>query len=160
MQHSKRTDAADVGLDGLFASGARISRIILFSPETALHEDTPLQLGHTPHPTPWGGSPTLRRMLAVPPDGWGGMNGRIGPWGWVAKMRVLQEISGEMGQMAETALHEDTPLQLGPTPHPTPWGGSPTPRRMLAVPSDGWGGTNGRIGPWGWVAKMGVLQKI
>ena len=75
-------------------------------------------------------------------------------------MGVLQEISGEMGQMAETALHEDTALELGPTPHPTPWGGSPTPRRMLAVPPDGWGGTNGRIGPWGWVAKMRVLQKI
>ena len=89
--------------DGLFASGARISRIILFSPETAPHEDTPLQLGPTPHPTPWGGSPTPRRMLAVPPDGWGGTNGRIGPRGWVAKMRVLQEISGEMGQTPETS---------------------------------------------------------
>ena len=34
----------------------------------------------------------------------GTTNGRIGPWGWVAKMDVLQEISGEMGKTAETAL--------------------------------------------------------
>ena len=33
----------------------------------------------------------------------------------------------------ETAPHEATPLHLAPTPHvhPTPWGGSPTPRRTL-----------------------------
>ena len=60
----------------------------------------------------------------------------------------------------ETALHEDTSLELGPTPHPTPWDGSPTPTRMLAVRLDGWGPTNGCIGHWGSVAKMGVLQKI
>ena len=33
----------------------------------------------------------------------------------------------------ETAQHEDTPLQLGPAPHPIPWGGFPTPRHMLAA---------------------------
>jgi hypothetical protein len=65
----------------------------------------------------------------------------------------MQEISGGMGKTAETALHDDTPLELGPTPHPTP-------RRILAVPFDGWGPTDGRIGPLGWVAKVGVLQKI
>ena len=126
--------------------------------ETALHEDTSLELGPTLHPTPWGGSPTPRSMLAVGIDGWGPTNGRIGPWGWVAKMGALQEISRETGKIAETALHEDTSLELGPTPHPTPWGGSPTPRRMLAMHPDGWGPANGRIWPWGWVAKMGVLQ--
>ena len=36
-----------------------------------------------------------------------------------------------MGQIPETAPHEATSLHLTPTPHPTPWGGSPTPRRML-----------------------------
>ena len=77
-------------------------------------------------------------MLATRIYGLGPTNGRIGPWGWVVKMGVLHDISGEMGKTAETALHEDTPLELGPTPHPTPWGGSPTPRRMLAVPPDGW----------------------
>ena len=108
-------------------------------------------MGRFPHP---------RRMLAVPLDGWEGTNRCIGPRGWVAEMGVLQEISGGMGKTAETALHEDTALELGPTLHPTPWDGSPTPTRMLGVPPDGWGPTNGRIGPWGWVAKMGVLQKI
>ena len=99
-------------------------------------------------------------MLGPPIYGLGPTNGRIGPWGWVAKMGVLQEISGEMGQIPETALHEATALHLAPTPHPTPWGGSSTPRRMLGTPIYGLGPTNGRIGPWGWVAKMGVLQEI
>jgi hypothetical protein len=134
----------------------------LFPFETAPHEDTALELGLTPHPTPWcswSASPTPRRILAVLLDGRGLTDGRIWPRGWVAKMGVLQEISGEMCKIAETALHEDTALELGPTPHPTPWGGSPTPRHMLAVLLDGWGHTDGRIWPWGWVAKMGVLQK-
>jgi hypothetical protein len=47
----------------------------------------------------------------------------------------------------ETMSNEDTPLQLGPTPHPTSSGGSPTPKRMLAMPLDGWGPSNGCIGP-------------
>jgi hypothetical protein len=46
-----------------------------------------------------------------------------------------------------------------PHPHPTPWGGSPTPRRTLGRRIYGLGTANGPIGPWGWVAKMGVLQK-
>ena len=46
----------------------------------------------------------------------------------------LKENGPNRGQIPETALHEDTALELGPTPHPTPWGGSPTPIRMLAVP--------------------------
>jgi hypothetical protein len=31
---------------------------------------------------------------------------------------------------------------------------------MLGTPIYGLGPTDGRIGPWGWVAKMGVLQEI
>jgi hypothetical protein len=70
-------------------------------------------------------------------------------------MGVQDEISGEMGRIAETGSHEGTSLQLGPTPHPTSWGGSPTPRRMLTVPprwvgehrrayrASGMGGQNG-----------------
>ena len=58
----------------------------------------------------------------------------------------------------ETAPHEDTPSHLTPTPHPTPWVGSPTPRRTLGSRIYGLGPTDGPIGPWGWVAKMGVLQ--
>jgi hypothetical protein len=42
-------------------------------------------------------------MLGTPIYGLGPTNGRIGPWGWVAKMGVLQEISGIMGQIPETA---------------------------------------------------------
>jgi hypothetical protein len=30
-------------------------------------------------------------------------SGRIGPWGWVAKMGVLHEILGKMGQIPETS---------------------------------------------------------
>jgi hypothetical protein len=37
--------------------------IYLFSPETGPHEATSLHLAPTPHPTPWGGSPTPRRTL-------------------------------------------------------------------------------------------------
>jgi hypothetical protein len=65
-----------------------------------------------------------------------------------------------MGQIPETVLHEATPLHLASTPHPTPKGGSTTPRRVLGSRIYGLGPTNGRIGPCGWVAKMGVLQKI
>jgi hypothetical protein len=61
------------------ASRARFSRI-LYSPEIAQHEDTALELGPTPHPTPWGSSPTPRRMLAVLLDGWEPTNKRIGSW--------------------------------------------------------------------------------
>jgi hypothetical protein len=39
----------------------------LFSPETRLHEGTALELGPTPHSTPWGAFPTPRSLLAVPP---------------------------------------------------------------------------------------------
>jgi hypothetical protein len=119
----------------VFATGGRFSRIIYF----------PLKLGYTrghrirtwPHtgcPTPWGGSPTPRRMLGVPPDGWGHTNSCIWPWGCVAKMGVLQEISRITGKTTETGLHEDTALELGPTPHPTPWGGSPPPNAWWASP--------------------------
>ena len=125
-------------------------------PETALHENTALHLD----PTPMGGSTTPRRTLGTPIYGLGPTNGRIGPWGWVAKMGVLQEISGEMGQIPETAPHEATSLHLAPTPHPTPRGGSTTPRRTLGTPIYGLGPTDGLIGPWGWVAKIGVLQQI
>jgi hypothetical protein len=48
---------------------------------------------------------------------------------------------------SETAPHGATPLHLAPTPHPTPRGGSTTPRRMLGTPIYGLGPTNGRIGP-------------
>jgi hypothetical protein len=58
----------------------------------------------------------------------------------------------------KTAPHGATSLHLAPTPHPTPWGGSPTPRRTLGMPIYGLGPTNGRIMPWEWVAKTGVLQ--
>jgi hypothetical protein len=57
----------------------------------------------------------------------------------------------------EIGPHEATSLHLAPTPHPTPWGGSPTPKHILGNRFYGLGPTNGRIGPWGWVAKMGVL---
>ena len=85
----------------------------------------------TSHPTPWGGSPTPRRMLAVPPDEWGPTNGRIWPRGWVAKMGVLQQILGEMGKTAKTVLHEDISLELSPTPHPTPSGAVPHPKTRV-----------------------------
>ena len=39
-------------------------------------------------------------------------------------------------------------------------GGSTTPRRTLGTPIYGLGPTGGLIGPWGWVAKMGILQKV
>jgi hypothetical protein len=65
-----------------------------------------------------------------------------------------------MGKTAETAPHEDTPLELGPTPHPNPWDGPSTPRSMLAVLFYGRGATDGPIGPWAWVTKMGVLQNF
>jgi hypothetical protein len=57
----------------------------------------------------------------------------------------------------ETGPNEATSLHLALTPHPTPRGGSPTPRRMLGTPIYGLGPTNGPIGPRGWVAKMGVM---
>jgi hypothetical protein len=38
----------------------------------------------------------------MPIYGLGPTDGRIRPWGWVAKMGVLQEISGKMGQIPET----------------------------------------------------------
>jgi hypothetical protein len=63
-------------------------------------------------------------------------------------MGILQEISGGMGKTAETVQHEDTALVLSSTPHPTPWGGSTTPRHMLNVLFDEWGPTNGCIGSW------------
>jgi hypothetical protein len=47
-----------------------------------------------------------------------------------------------------------------PRPHPTPRGGSTTPRRALGSRIYGLGPTNGPIGPWGWAAKMGAMQKI
>jgi hypothetical protein len=75
-------------------------------------------------------------------------------------MGVLQEISWEMGQIPETVLHEATSLHLAPTPHPTSWGGSPTPKRMLGSRNYGFGPPNGRIWPWGWVAKMGGLHDM
>ena len=53
------------------------------------------------------------------------------------KMGVLQEISGITGKTAETAPHEDTTLELGPTPHLTPWGGSPPPYACWASPPMG-----------------------
>ena len=99
----------DLRFDGLFALGGRISRIILFSPETALHQDTSLQLGPTPHPTTWGGSPTPRRMLAVPPDGWGGTNGCIGPRGWVASPPSARHGEG----VAEWAGSREEPAPAG-----------------------------------------------
>jgi hypothetical protein len=34
----------------------------------------------------------------------------------------------------------------------------PHPQTHVDRPPDGWGGTEGRIGPWGWVVKMGVLS--
>jgi hypothetical protein len=74
-------------------------------------------------------------------------------------MGVLQEISGKMGQIPETALREATSSHLAPTPHPTPWGGSTTPRRTLGTPIYGLGPTDAPIRPRGWVVKMGVLQK-
>jgi hypothetical protein len=46
-----------------------------------------------------------------------------------------------MGQIPETALHEDTSSHLAPTP----WGSFPTPRRMLGKRVYGLGPTNGRI---------------
>jgi hypothetical protein len=58
----------------------------------------------------------------------------------------------------ETALHETTSLHLAPTTHHTPWSGFSTPIRTLGTPIYGLGSIGGRIGPWGWVAKMGVLQ--
>ena len=58
----------------------------------------------------------------------------------------------------EIALHEATSLYLAPTPHLTPRGGFPTPRHMLGRGINGLGPTDGRIGPWGWVAKMGIMQ--
>ena len=76
--------------------------------------------------------------------------------GWVIRFRGLDFPIYLFSP--ETALHETTSLHLAPTPQPTPWGGSPTPRRMLGSRIYGLGPTNGRIGPWGWVAKMGVLQ--
>jgi hypothetical protein len=57
----------------------------------------------------------------------------------------------------KTGPHEATSSHLAPAPHPTPWGGFLTPRRTLGSRIHGLGPTDGRIGPWGWVAKMGVL---
>jgi hypothetical protein len=76
--------------------------------------------------------------------------------GWVIRFRGLKIPIYLFSP--ETAPHEATALHLAPTPHPTPWGGFPTPRRMLGKRIYGLGPTNGRIGPWGWVAKMGVVQ--
>jgi hypothetical protein len=50
-------------------------------------------------------------MLGVPPDGWGPTNGRIGSWEWVAKMGVLQKISGEMGQIPYHGQYQGFPYQ-------------------------------------------------
>ena len=103
-------------------------------PETGPHEATSLHLAPTPHPTPMGGSTTPRRTLGTPIYGLGPTNGRIGPWGWVAKMGVLQEISGEMGQIPETAPHEATAHHLAPTRGPHPKGRFPHPETHVGDP--------------------------
>jgi hypothetical protein len=82
----------------------------------------------------------------------GGQNGR--------PAENLKENGPNRGQIPEIGPHEATSLHLAPTPHPTPRGGSTTPRRTLGSRIYGLGPTNGPIGPWQWAAKMGVLQKI
>jgi hypothetical protein len=51
-----------------------------------------------------------------------------------------------------------TPPRPHPPPHPMGW--FHHPRRMLGSRIYGLGSTNGRIGPWGWGAILGVLQYI
>jgi hypothetical protein len=126
----------------IFDSGPRFSRIIYFT--IKLHHTRTRHSNSAPRPTPLHGAvpPPQDACWPSPPMArWSPTNGRIWSWGWVAKMGVMQEILGEMGKTTQTAPHEDTTLELGPTPHPTPWGGSPTPRRMLATPpTPRWGG--------------------
>jgi hypothetical protein len=100
--------------DGLFDRCRGLDfPIYLVSPEIAPREATPLHLA--PHPTPWDGSPTPRRTLGSRIYGLGPTNGCIGHWGWVAKMGVLQEISGEMGQIPYHGQYQD----FHTTPFPT-----------------------------------------
>ena len=94
---------------GYSLSGAKIPDLLQISPETALHEATSSHLAPTPHPTPWGGSTAPKCMLGTPIYGLGPTNGLIGPRGWVAKMGVLQEISGEMGQIPYHGQYQGIP---------------------------------------------------
>jgi hypothetical protein len=66
-------------------------------------------------------------------------------------MGVLQEVSGGMGQIPETAPHGATPLHLAPPPPPPPPGGGPPP-----PPGAGGGGA----ARWSGVAQCGAVSGI
>jgi hypothetical protein len=124
----------------------------LFPLEIALHEDTSLEPGSVPHPTPWGGSPTPKRMLARCREGWEPADGRTyGLWDgwpkWVSCIKSHGEWAKQPKLRYTRARHSNSASRRTP-PHPTPWGGSFTPQHMLTRHREGWGPTNGRIWPW------------
>ena len=138
--------------------------IYLFSLETALYtrghltpprpHPPPHAMGRFPHPQTHVGEPqswVRTHQRAYRALGMGGQNG--------CPAANLEENGPNRGQIPETAPHEATSLHLAPTPHPTPRGGSTTPRRTVGSRIYGLGPTDGPIGPWGWVAKTGVMQK-
>jgi hypothetical protein len=137
--------------DGLFASGAEFPELFI-SPRNCVTRGHPTRTRPHAPPHPMGRFPHPQTHVGHPPR-WVGTH----QWAYMAFGMGGQNgcpagnLRGErgMGKIAETALHEDTPLELSPTPHHTPWGSSSTPRCMFAVLLDRWGPTDERIGSWG-----------